>query len=193
MRSVLAVRLLAAALCTAATACLSPLSPNAPPLVRYFRPALPAPDGAAHGERGPLALQRVRAAPHLREPMVWRVSEVEYAFDEQNQWVEPPEVLVSEGLETVLYGEAGFRPDDGSGPTLEVHVEAFERSVDGAVVELALVLASGSEPPVRHRVQATHPIADDGPVALATAMGAALHDAAMQIAAFVAGDGEAPR
>ncbi len=163
-----------------------------PPVLHYYRPALPNPSDAASADAAvaaatPLALRRVSAAPHLREFMAHRVSAVEYAFDEVNRWLAPPAVLVADALERGLFGEAGFRRDDSADAVLEVRVVAFERSGDHAEVELEATLAARGAPPRMRTVRVTRPVAGDGADALADAIGASLQAAVRELAAFVRG------
>src|SRR5262245_18477693 len=82
---------------------------------RFFRPASATLDGAAtDGTEPPVAdgipvrLRAVRSQPFLRERILWRVSDVEYAFYEQRRWIDLPAHYVERALQIRLATTPGL-------------------------------------------------------------------------------------
>lgn len=120
-----AVVLLALALLPA---CLSGLGPGDPEPIRYFSAAAPAGSVPERMQSAPaLRLRRVTSGSHLRERMVWRVSDVEYGFYENNRWTEMPVAWLEQALARELFEVRGLRRTElSSAATLDVHLAAFE-------------------------------------------------------------------
>jgi uncharacterized lipoprotein YmbA len=164
------------------------LSQNPPIELRYFRPLLPdAVADPAPGEPRELRLDRVTAAPHLRERMVWRSSDIELGFDDVNLWIADPAALVEDALVRVLFLERGFAATDArDAPSLDVHVTAFEEVIGSSrscEVELRVAYRAASDGPQRTRlIRREAPIGAPGPEAFVRAAGRALHAAALELA-----------
>lgn len=175
--------LLALAGATCQFACIARTPPAE---IRWFRPELPAVPSAPRPDAPlALALERVTAAPHLGERMVWRISEIEYAFDDLHRWIEPPDTLVRNALERVLYGECGFSRAGPRGAGLEVHLGAFEASAHEAVVEMTVTLIQGTDEPRRTRIlRATTPLESPTASSFAAAVGTALRQTVVDAARF---------
>ena len=91
-----------------ATSCLSQGEVDMP---RYFHPRAGVAEQAAS-----LTVRRVTAAGYLSERMMWRLSNVEVAYDDLNRWAAPPATLIEEALRGTAPG----------GAAVDVHVTAFE-------------------------------------------------------------------
>ena len=107
------------------------LSQTPPVAIRFFHPQPPQrpttePEDATPKLGVPLHMGRVTAAVHLRERMVWRVSDVEIGLDERNRWASQPEALVAAVLKSALYQSQRFVPLPTGNPSIEAHLEAFE-------------------------------------------------------------------
>ncbi len=158
--------LAAAVLLVGLTACLSS---NPPIEVRYFEPRLD--DTVTPFVRSDLVLDRVTAAPHLDQRMVWRVSAVEIAYDERNRWISSPAELVEAALRSSIH-----TPENGSS-RLRVEVVAFEglQASSEAVIELRCSATSDRDkPPAWNTISARVPLTSDRPEDLAAALGTAL-------------------
>ncbi len=130
------------------------LSPRPPIEVRYFDPANPVstdrPAPSASDVSDALALQKGRAtaSASLGERIVWRLSNVELAFDERNRWADPPATLLDRALNERLFGAGAFAATgDPDSAELFVHLEAFEGRLDATPAEARIVI----EARVRHR------------------------------------------
>lgn len=108
--------------------CLSGLGPGDPEPIRYFSAAAPTGSVPARMQNPTtLRLRRVTSGSHLRERMVWRVSDVEYGFYENSRWTEMPVAWLEQALAREFYEVRGLRRTDlSSAPTLDVHLTAFE-------------------------------------------------------------------
>ena len=114
-------------LCLLAVGSVGCLSPSPPANPRYFLPNLDVTPPATDGTSSPasIRLNRVLSAPHLRENLVWRVSDVEIGLDDMHRWGAPPADLVELSLRKTLYQNRRFQ-DSSQGPTLQIHLLAFE-------------------------------------------------------------------
>jgi len=110
------------------TACLSGLGPGDPEPIRYFSAAAPPGLVSERTQDSPtLRLRRVTSGAHLRERLVWRISDVEYGFYENNRWTEMPVAWLEQALAHELFEVRGLRRTElSSAPTLDVHLVAFE-------------------------------------------------------------------
>lgn len=104
------------------------LTKSKPVDIRYFTPELPPEAGAAPAATGQqLRLGRVHAASYLRERIAYREPGAEIGYYPRLRWAEPPEAFLRRGLARRLFQERGVREIvSGTGPSLEVDLEAFE-------------------------------------------------------------------
>ena len=171
------------------------LSPRPPIEVRYFDPANPVstdrPAPSASDVSDALALQKGRAtaSASLGERIVWRLSNVELAFDERNRWADPPATLLDRALNERLFGAGAFAATgDPDSAELFVHLEAFEGRLDATPAEARIMI----EARVRHRggletvrrFLVSEPLRSDDAASLASAMGPAITRTADLIAEF---------
>ena len=172
-------------------ACLSqnPLEPT-----HYFAPNVPATGtGTAQGQAKALSVGRVRAVAHLSERrMVYRVSDVEMRFDDNNLWSAQPAEFVEDALAQALFVESGFaRSNSPDSPQLDVRVVAFEELLEPSptvVLELWVYLQPTSGAAlIEHSVRVTRAPEDSSPAALARTMGQVLAEATASLATWVAG------
>jgi hypothetical protein len=133
-----------------------------------------------------LNLGRISSAAYLHAEMVWRLSDVELAFDDLNRWVEDPALLLREALELVLYQEAGFRYSAAADAlTADFHLRRFEQRLgsDGEVCVQFLLTVQGAGDERRvHEVHVHVATEGEGPADAAVAMGTALYRAAGLVA-----------
>jgi ABC-type uncharacterized transport system auxiliary subunit len=186
-RSSLAASLLVAVL---VAGCLSPAPPVEP---RYFSPAGPPPAAAtaSTADGPPLRLRRVRAAPYLRQRMVWRRG-VEIGFYDLLRWTESPAHFAQSWLENALFERRGFaRTNSATATTLKASLDAFDELLaptHEAAVALDILLTDPKGGTLIDRsIEVRKPIASDDPTAVAEALGEALAEAADQVGAAVAG------
>ncbi len=161
---------------------------------RFYRPVSATLDATVEDEAAPPAaggiairLRGVRSEPFLRERIVWRVSEVEYGFYEQQRWIDLPAHYVERALRTRLRATPGLRlADDPRAATLHVDVLAFDEVLaptHAASVALAVKLGDREHGRLLERTfNARMDIGDGGPASMANAMGQALDDAVAQVA-----------
>jgi ABC-type uncharacterized transport system auxiliary subunit len=124
---------------------------------RVFRPTMGETDTASTAAKPgaglSMRLGRVRGAADLREPIAFRVSEVEVGYYEDRRWGERPEAYVRRALAEAFFGRDGLTEIiAGQGPTLEVEVLGFEE-------------VRGKEP--RARVRLAYSLRNDRVVLLA--------------------------
>lgn len=187
--TVLAVATLSAAGCLVA-------QPPAEP--RYFTPAEPRAtdaDPAPRAAAPQLRVRRVRAAPYLRDRMVWR-SGVEIGYYDLLRWTETPARFAQRWLETELFERRALRRSTSPvAPTLDASLEAFDEVLapaHEAAVALGVVLTDPKLGTLVDRtIEVRRPIASDDPGAVADALGEALTAAAQQVGDAVAGALEA--
>ncbi len=179
--------LLAALLCAA---CIS----RAPAgQVRFFEPPAGTTTDAepALQPTSALHLLRVSAPAHLGRPMVWRRSEVELVFDEQNRWAAEPAAQLEEALRRALFVRGPYVPREGRGAArLEVRLTEYEGHLGRRPLARAALTAtiSTDERARSRRFSASTPLPRTGPEALAQGLGAALDDALAQLVAWLAGE-----
>jgi cholesterol transport system auxiliary component len=178
--------------------------------IRYFtlawQEAPPSPSPGRPSAEGPrLRLGRITASSHLRNRMVYRLSDVEVAVYEDRRWTERPEEYVRRALAQALFEERPIvHAVSGGGPAIDVELLAFDE-VHGKSGRAARVT-------IRYAVQDDRTVFDaesvtveveirgdaEEPENTAVSMGAALHKVVEQIASRVAsqlkagGSGDAP-
>jgi len=181
----------AAALAAAlAAGCFGPRQPAEP---RYFTPlgsAAAAPDPKPRADAPSLRLRRVRAAPYLRERMVWRRGP-EVGYYDMLRWTETPARFAQRSLDDQLYEKLGFRRSSSpTGPTLDATLESFDELLDPAHeswVALAVVLSDPARGTLLDKsFEVRRPIKSDDPGAVADAIGEALDAASAEVGAAVA-------
>ena len=176
------------AICTTVALALAGcLLPTPPPPPRSFAPALPGSERVLAAPPVPAALRigSVRGPLHLREPMTWRRSDVEYGFYEQRRWTELPATYVERALERELGGGSTVAAD---APVVTAEVRAFEEvlaPVHEARVAVAVELVDGRCVRLRRTFSASRPLTDDDPVAVARGIGEALDDVARAVGTAV--------
>lgn len=185
------------------------LTSKADPLaIRYFTPTWQEASRAPGrpGADGPrLRLGRISASSHLRNRIVYRVSDVEVAVYEDRRWTERPEEYVRRALAQALFEERPLvRALSGAGPELDVELLAFDEvhRKDGRVARITLHYAVQDDRTVLDAESMTVEVEVRGdpeePENVAASMGAALHKVAEQLASRVAsrltagGAGDAP-
>lgn len=168
--------------------------------VRYFDAVEPAaqvtpvtPVHSAGGQAEPLKLRLglVKAAHHLDERIISRISTSELEYHETFRWTERPAELLRRALTKDLYEVAGFqRILSGPGATLEVELTAFEeiRESKQARVELNVVLHDDRVQLAQKTIRVEVPVKDRKELgaALAVALGSALGQAAQQVTSLTA-------
>ena len=176
------------ALLLGAGACVSPPDPP-----RYFRP-LP-PERADERAAAPLSsarltLARIEAAEHLGERIVWRRSEVELGFYDQERWTEPPARFLEVALARELFARRGLRHAERGAPELQLRLLAMEEILlpqHKARVRVWVRLVDPLREALLERwVEAEVPVAAEEAPALARAVGVALDEVVREIADAVA-------
>ena len=155
--------------------CLGSLRPDAPQSIHYYSAA---PDAHVDGGStldlsGTLRLGRVRAADHLTNRMVWRVSDVEYGFYELARWTEAPREYLGSDAHVLDAKLVGFEEDLSDGRHARVAV-AFHLH-RGGVVRWTATLES------------LVPIANDDRAQTAAAIRGALTDVVARASEIIAG------
>ncbi|MCP3920581.1 MAG: hypothetical protein GY711_34070 [bacterium] len=168
--------------------CLSGLGPGDVQPMRYFNADAIVPRVQATTAPGQtLRLRRVEAVDHLRERIVWRISDVEYGFYELNRWTEQPVHFLERALSNELYGRRELtRSAAVSMWLLDVQLLAFEEIVRPehsvrVVLHAHLIDASG-ESRLLETYEADVPVEDDGIERVAAAMRHALGEAVARTA-----------
>lgn len=161
-------------------------SPPAEP--RYFTPRaidVAAADVAPRADSPELRIRRVRAAPYLRDRMVWRRG-VEIGFYDMWRWTETPSRFAQTWLETEMFERRGYRRTTAPGSvTLDARLDAFDELLGPsheASVSLGVVLSDPMRGTLVDRTfEVRRPISGDDPGAVADALGEALAVAAEQV------------
>ncbi|MBL4843956.1 MAG: membrane integrity-associated transporter subunit PqiC [Planctomycetes bacterium] len=167
-------------LCLLGALALSACSSPAPP--RFFRPPHEVPTAAPLTSRT-LALGPTTSGQHLGDRIMWRRSDVEVGFYDQERWTQPPARFVDQALSDALFVARGLRRVERGGLALSVSLEAFEEVLlpkHEARVELRVLLVDGEGAALLERsVLATRPVASEDAEAMVRALGLAL-DAAIE-------------
>jgi ABC-type uncharacterized transport system auxiliary subunit len=160
------------------------LTKSKPVDIRYFTPELearadaPAPTASALQ----LRLGRITAAAYLNERIAYREPAAEIGYYGKLRWAEPPEAFLRRALSRRLFQDHGVREIvSGTGPSLEVDLEAFEErrgDTAAARVQVTWRLRDNRTVIVQRTVTVEKPIGagdpDDVAHALVAAMGQAL-------------------
>ena len=103
------------------------LSKNEPLQPRYFTIDTPPPAAAAPRSELKLRLGAVLSGSDIRQYLMYRTTEHELSYSNEQRWTEKPEAFLRRALERALFEERGFqRMISGLGTTLEVELTAFE-------------------------------------------------------------------
>jgi len=129
MRSPRFVLLAAVALCSTWGCAL--FEKSAPITPRYFSPERPddvlRPQASHPDAPAQVRLGRVSSSANLDEMLVFRDSSSEIGYYRLQRWTEAPEKYLRRRLARVLFEERGLHEVmGGGGPTLDVHLTAFE-------------------------------------------------------------------
>jgi ABC-type uncharacterized transport system auxiliary subunit len=186
---------LAAALLTSLflTGCLGSLRPDAPQSIRFYSAA---PDIRVDRDptvdvSGSMRLGQIRAADHLSNRMVWRVSDVEYGFYELSRWTEAPEEYLERTLDKALFQSRGIPQSSGSDAlVLNAKLVGFEEDLSQgrqARVAVAFSLQRGSSVLWSGTLETKIPIDADDRAQTAAAIRSALTDVVARAAAITLG------
>jgi ABC-type uncharacterized transport system auxiliary subunit len=159
------------------------LTKSKPIDIRYFTPEIEARAEAPAAATGlQLRLGRVTAASYLNERIAYREPAAEIGYYTKLRWAEPPEAFLRRALSRRLFQDSGVREIvSGTGPSLEVDLEAFEeRRADPPVARVRVTwrLRDQRTVIVQRTVTVEKPLAagdpDDAAHTLVAAMGQAL-------------------
>lgn len=158
---------------------------------RFFRPPHQLPEAQPLSrESQALTLTATAAGQHLGDRLMWRRSDVEVGFYDQERWTQPPARYVDRALSDALFVQRGLRRVERGAPALAVELVAFEELLlpqHEARVELRVLLADSEGAALFERsLRVTRPIAREDAEATAEALGAALDTAAEELAEAVA-------
>ncbi len=153
-----------------------------PPPPRYFSPPLPVRPARvtpAALEGVTLRLLPVAAAELLRDRIVWRRSDVELGFYEQERWTEPPARTFERALARELFEVRGLvRGGRSASHELAVELVACEEVLlpehRARVVATVALLGADQTALLERTFAAEEPIAAEDAQAMARAVGAAL-------------------
>jgi cholesterol transport system auxiliary component len=188
LRARFAVVLLAVAILPA---CLGGLGPGDPVPIRYFSAAAPGGTTSERMQNPPtLRLRRVTSGSHLRERMVWRVSDVEYGFYENSRWTEMPVAWLEQALAREFFEVRGLqRTDLSSAPTLDVHLTAFEEVMapehSARVAVVVRLSGPGGQNLLERTLERVEPVEGDDLARVAEATARALGGLVRDVAALV--------
>ena len=174
----LSSRIILLALACCGVSCFSPRETLS---IQYFAVDAPAVVAATDGAPFDLRLRRITCGDHLRERFVWARAG-EYGFDETRRWTQMPIAFVQRALEGALFDSGAAQRQEGVGAlTLDVRVEAFERTLDAAgdqariVLHVAVANAVGRGK-LSRAYEALEPIDGTSGTAIAAAFSRALSD-----------------
>jgi ABC-type uncharacterized transport system auxiliary subunit len=159
--------------------------------VRYFTPR--EAEGRERvsevpGDKKKIALHitHVESSAHLRERIAWRASPVEIALYDTRRWSDPPDVYVQRAIEKEFYDRRGVTQTlDRDGPELDVELIEFEEVVAPkhlGRVQLRYRLRDKDQVLERGTIVAERPVAGQDFANVVDAIGAALDQAAEQLA-----------
>jgi ABC-type uncharacterized transport system auxiliary subunit len=166
---------------------------------RYFspesasRPVAPAGRTPRAGPPPALRIGRIGSGSYLKERIVWRDADHELNFYDDRRWTERPEVYLLRALDRALFEEAVVtRSVRSSGPTLTASLSDFEevrRPVPGVRLRVNYVVHDEQRVFCERTLTVERPLPDgtaaSQPRRVASAMGAALQEAASAIVADV--------
>lgn len=160
------------------------------PGARFFRPPHELPQVAPLTSESPtLTLIATAAGQHLGDRLMWRRSEVELGFSDQERWTQPPARYVDRALSDALFVQRGLRRVERGAPALAVELVAFEEVLlpeHVARVELRVLLLDAEGAALFERsVASSRPVAREQAEAAAEALGAALDAVAQELAEAV--------
>lgn len=180
LRRVLLLSLLSLAGCFGGT-------PDPP---RYFQPELPQRKPRPRdATKKPVLLElaAIRAADHLKDRIVWRKSDVEFGFYDQERWTEPPASYLERSLGRELFERRGMRrAARGAAFALHVQLQAFEEVLlpkHQARVRVAATLLDGERVSILERtLEVVSPIQEENSEAMVRALGKALDELVTKLA-----------
>lgn len=165
------------------------LSPQPPVAQRFYYPAVKPAKLAPKSPPVTIRVGRITSAPYLRDRMILRLSDVEVAFDEQDRWAAPPELLTERCIYRVLSRESGFIISAMPGaPILDIYILQFEGVADEKKVQVAIgatVQCRATGEVHVTRIDAAASIPDESPSAIARGIGEALGHAVVDLAHWV--------
>ena len=172
LRVVLPGLLLVGAL--ALSACSSTAAP------RFFAPPHETPT-PAHLTTQTLVLAPSASGQHLGDRIMWRRSDVEVGFYEQERWTQPPIRYLDRALSDALFVTKGLRRSERGSAALAVELLSFEEVLLPAHqvrVELqALLVDAEGAALLERRFAAKRAVASEDAEAMARAFGQALDEA----------------
>jgi ABC-type uncharacterized transport system auxiliary subunit len=162
--------------------CLGSSAPHS----RYFSPLAELPEAKPAGDTL-LRFRGLKAPPHLKDKIVWRLSDVEVGVYDLRRWLAEPPEMVADHLSRELYQARGLRRTlSGSMPTLEVTLELFEEELaPGHLVRIqlsALLVDRAQLSLLEKTYRVEQPIASEEPEDMARAMDKALQSLTGQVA-----------
>lgn len=175
-----ALRVLTAASlgCLALAGCSSTEGP------RFFSPPHEVPAAAA-ATSVTLTLAPSVSGQHLGDRIMWRRSDVEVGFYDQERWTQPPSRYLDRALSDALFVAGGLRRSERGGTALAVELVSFEEVLlpgHEVRVELrALLVDAAGQALLERRFAATHEVASEDAEAMARAFGKALDAAVAEL------------
>jgi len=152
-------------------------SPEAP---RFFSPPHQVPT-PAHLTSLTLVLAPSTSGQHLGDRIMWRRSDVEVGFYDQERWTQPPVRYLDRALSDALFVTSGLRRYERESPALAVQLVTFEEVLlpkHEIRVELrALLVDAEGAALLERRFAAKRPVASEDAEAMARAFGQALDEA----------------
>ena len=179
-----------------ATGCLTP-GPGSNP--EFYRPPLHEfTPGDPEDDAPTVALRPIVSAGHLRDRIVWRVSDVRLGYYEDRRWTDGPAQYVRQTLLLELFGTgAARRVSHDSDLALLIELLAFDEVLEPEHVARLVVAYLVEDDKGRTLSLRTFaidvPIDSDDAPAVARAFGVALDRMAAQIRADVEDFAQAPR
>jgi cholesterol transport system auxiliary component len=170
-----------------------------PVVFRYFSPETigdrPDPAGVAQAmppSRLDLRMGRINAASYVKDRIAFRDKDFEIGYYEELRWTEKPEAYLRRALGRALFEEQGVRRIiSGSGPTLDVDLDAFEelRSPRHAArIQVTWVLHDDQRVQIQETFTIERVIAStepSGPAGIAAAMAEAFNESVKRVVARV--------
>ena len=172
-----------------------------PVVLRYFSPepiGVP-PDPAGVAQAMPptsldLRIGRVNAASYLKDRIAFRDKDFEIGYYDDLRWTEKPEAYLRRALSRALFEEQGVcRIISGSGPTLDVDLDAFEElryPRHAARIQVTWALRDDQRVQIQETLTIERVIPSSepsGPVGIAAAMAEAFDESVKRVVARVVG------
>jgi ABC-type uncharacterized transport system auxiliary subunit len=152
-------------------------SPEAP---RFFSPPHEAP-AAAPLTSATLTLAPSASGQHLGDRIMWRRSDVEVGFYDQERWTQPPVRYLDQALSDSLFVAGGLRRSERGSAGLAVELVTFEEVLlpnhQVRVGLRALLVDAEGAALLEQRFAATRSVSSEDAEAMARAFGQALDEA----------------